>query len=360
MHLTHLEIHQVRNIQDVKIKPDIRCNYIFGDNASGKTSLLEAIYLLSIARSFRTTHIKHVISHDKQVLRVFARVNKENKLDSTPVGIERSFNKTRIRINGIDVKQISELTSLLPVQIINPDVHKLLEQGPKYRRQFIDWGVFHVEHDYLANWRAFHRVLQQRNAALRQHQSGKQISAWDKALVEEAMVITRCRQNYLAGLLPILQDYSQQLIQQQPVLSYQQGWPTEESLHQLLVDSLPRDRERGHTQYGPHRAELVFKFNGVPAQEILSRGQTKLFISAMQLAQVSHLAREQGVQCVVMIDDLAAELDRSRRAALIDLLLSTQAQVFITVTEPSLLDIAPGQGHKMFHVEQGRVQEVVV
>jgi len=358
MSITLLRADQVRNLQAVDIQPHAQLNIIYGENASGKTSLLEAIHLLSTARSFRTHRIQHVIQHDKDKLTVFARL--QVGPHAHQLGIERGKRSTEIRVDNETVQQTSVLSRHLPLQLITPQVSSLLEQGPKMRRRFLDWGVFHVEHDYLANWRAFHRVLQQRNAALRQHQSGKQISAWDKALVEEAMVITRCRQNYLAGLLPILQDYSQQLIQQQPVLSYQQGWPTEESLHQLLVDSLPRDRERGHTQYGPHRAELVFKFNGVPAQEILSRGQTKLFISAMQLAQVSHLAREQGVQCVVMIDDLAAELDRSRRAALIDLLLSTQAQVFITVTEPSLLDIAPGQGHKMFHVEQGRVQEVVV
>ena len=253
---------------------------------------------------------------------------------------------------------LSVLTRLLPLQLITPQVSSLLEQGPKMRRRCLDWGVFHVKHDYLNNWRAFHRVLQQRNAALRQRQSIQQISVWDKALIEAAMVITQCRQGYLTALLPMLQQYSHGLIQLQPELSYQQGWPVDEPLDKLLSESLSRDRERGHTQYGPHRAELMFKFSGVPAHEVLSRGQMKLFISAMQLAQVTHLSKEQNIQCVILVDDLAAELDRSRRSALIDLLMATQAQVFITVTEPSLLDIASDQGHKMFHVEHGRVREV--
>jgi DNA replication and repair protein RecF len=260
-------------------------------------------------------------------------------------------------VDSETVHQTSVLTRHLPLQLITPQVSSLLEQGPKLRRRFLDWGVFHVKHDYLANWRAFHRVLQQRNAALRQQQSQAQVTAWDRPLVESAMVITHCRRSYLEGLVPILQGFSEQLIGQQPELSYQQGWPAEESLEKLLITALPRDRERGHTQYGPHRAELVFKFNGIAANEVLSRGQMKLFISAMQLAQVSHLASEQGIRCVVMVDDLAAELDRSKRAALLKLLLTTQAQVFITVTEAGLLDIEPSQGHKMFHVEQGRVAE---
>lgn len=354
MSITLLRADQVRNLRSVDIQPHSQLNIIYGENASGKTSLLEAIHLLSTARSFRTHRIRHVIQHDKDKLTVFARL--QTGPHTHQLGIERSKRKTDIRVDNETVHQASVLTRHLPLQLITPQVSHLLEQGPKMRRRFLDWGVFHVKHDYLANWRAFHRVLQQRNASLRQHQPAQQIAAWDKALIDAAMVITQCRQDYLAALLPILQDYSQQLIQLQPELSYQQGWPTDETLDKVLAESLPRDRERGHTQYGPHRAELVFKFKGIPAQEILSRGQTKLFISAMQMAQVTHLANEQNIQCVILIDDLAAELDRSRRAALIDLLMATQAQVFITVTEPGLLDIGPNQGHKMFHVEHGRVR----
>ncbi len=353
MSITLLRADQVRNLQGVDIQPHPQLNIIYGENASGKTSLLEAIHLLSTARSFRTHRIQHVIQHEKDKLTVFARL--QNGPHAHQLGIERSRRKTEIRVDSETVQLTSVLTRHLPLQLITPQVSSLLEQGPKMRRRFLDWGVFHVKHDYLNNWRVFHRVLQQRNAALRQHQPNSQITAWNKALVDAATVITRCRQEYLSGLLPILQNYSQQLIQQQPELGYQQGWPEEEALEKVLSESLMRDRERGHTQYGPHRAELVFKFNGIPAQEVLSRGQTKLFISAMQLAQVSHLARETGTQCVIMIDDLAAELDRNKRKALLDLLLGTRAQVFITLTEPGLLDIDPAQGHKMFHVEQGQV-----
>ena len=355
MSITLLRVDQVRNLQGVDIQPHAQLNIIYGENASGKTSLLEAIHILSTAKSFRTHRIQHVIQHEKDKLTVFGRLQAGPHRHQ--LGVERSKRKTEIRVDSQTIQQTSVLTRHLPLQLITPQVSSLLEQGPKLRRRFLDWGVFHVKHDYLANWRGFHRILQQRNAALRQHQSNQQIMAWDKALVEAALVITHCRQDYLNGLLPILQDYSQQLIGQQPELNYQQGWPLEETLDRLLAESLPRDRERGHTQYGPHRAELVFKFNAVPAQEVLSRGQMKLFISAMQLAQVSYLAQEQGTRCVILVDDLASELDRHKRAALISLLLATQAQVFITVTEANLLDLKPGQGHKMFHVKQGQLTE---
>lgn len=241
--------------------------------------------------------------------------------------------------------------------MITPQVNSLLEQGPKMRRRFLDWGVFHVKHDYLQDWRAFHRVLQQRNASLRQRLGKQQVCAWDKALLDAAEKITRCREEYLCALTPLLEEYCNTLLGQTPELIYQHGWPADHDLATALQESFPRDQERGFTSHGPHRAELVLKFNGVTAQDVLSRGQLKLFISAMQLAQVAHLAREHDQQCVILVDDLASELDRSRRSALLDLLADTKAQVFITVTEASLLEISPDQEHKVFHVEHGQIRE---
>ena len=357
MSIALLRANHVRNLVDVEIEPHPQLNIIFGENASGKTSLLEAIYLLSTAKSFRTHRIGHVIQHGQEKLTLFCRTRTNQQTHQ--IGIERSRNKTTIRVDRESVHQLSTLTRYLPIQLITPQVNSLLEQGPKMRRRFLDWGVFHVKQDYLSNWRSFHRVLQQRNALLRQRQAVKQIVAWNGAYIDAAMKITSSRQDYLAAISSTVEEYTERLIGQVPTLNYQQGWPEGSELQQILQETIQRDLERGFTQAGPHRAELAFRFKGVAAQEYLSRGQMKLFISAMQLAQVTHLAREQGIQCIVLIDDLAAELDLSRRAALIDLLILTKAQVFITVTEASLLEISSDQGCKLFHVERGLVSEVL-
>jgi len=356
MSITLLRVDQVRNLKQVEIEPHPQLNIIYGENASGKTSLLEAIHLLSTAKSFRSHRIRTVIQHDTDKLTCFARL--QNASHMHQIGVERSKSSTEIRIDGESINQTSILARHLPLQLITPQVNSLLEQGPKMRRRFLDWGVFHVKHDYLKDWRSFHRVLQQRNASLRQRLSQQQVVAWDKALLDAANKITRCREDYLAALTPLLEEYCEILLGQTPELIYQHGWPADLDLATALQQSFGRDQERGFTSHGPHRAELVLKFNGVPAQDVLSRGQLKLFISAMQLAQVAHLAREQDQQCVILVDDLASELDRSRRAELIKLLAHTQAQVFITVTEASLLEIDEGQGHKMFHVEHGTIHEI--
>ena len=357
MYLTQLDIRQVRNLVDIKLNPCKRCNYIYGANASGKTSVLEAIYLLSIARSFRTTHIKHVISYDSPSLQVFARIEKNN--ESTALGLERSVKKTRIRINGSDIKQVSELSSLLPVQIINPDVHKLLEQGPKYRRQFIDWGVFHVEHNFLQAWQLYYRVLKQRNAALRRKHDKKAIILWDNQLIEHAKTITLYREVYLSGLLPIFNRYVDKLLNLEVVFNYQRGWNTEFSFTETLEKAFEKDIYKGFTSLGPHRADLEISHNGVLVQNCFSRGQQKLLVCAMRLAQITHLKEKTDQQSVLLVDDLAAELDISHRQNLIDLLVDTQAQLFVTATEHDSFVLPPEIESKMFHVEHGVLKEVV-
>ena len=358
MYLTQLDISQVRNLHNVKIKPGKRCSYIYGDNASGKTSILEAIYLLSVARSFRTTHIKHVISHDQPYLQVFARIENIHT-DNIALGLERSAHKTRIRINGADVKQVSELSSLLPVQIINPDVHKLLEQGPKYRRQFLDWGVFHVEHNFLQAWQQYYRVLKQRNAALRQKQDKKTIKLWDEQLIQFAKTLTLSRETYLTGFLPIFNQYVDKLMGLSVDIKYQRGWKADKTFTESLADTFDKDIFKGFTSLGPHRGDLEISHKEILVQNSFSRGQQKLLVCAMRLAQITHLKQVSNQQSVLLVDDLAAELDIQHRQNLIELLVDTQAQLFVTATEKDSFILPPEIESKMFHVEHGVLKEVV-
>ena len=357
MFLNQLEITQVRNLADTKISPSKHCNYIYGANASGKTSILEAIYLLSVARSFRTTHIKHVISHEKKYLQVFAKIQKN--IDEIPVGLERSLKKTRIRINGSDIKQISELSALLPVQVINPDVHKLLEQGPKYRRQFVDWGVFHVEHSFLSSWQQYYRVLKQRNAALRRKQVKKAITLWDEQLIQFAKDITLSRVNYLKGFVVVFNSYVKQLMGLSVQINYLRGWNKDHSFTETLNSNFDKDMLKGFTSFGPHRADLEILYNGNLVQNCFSRGQQKLLVCAMRLAQISHLKQETSQQSILLVDDLAAELDIEHRKNLITLLVDTEAQLFVTATEKNSFSIPDEIESKMFHVEHGVLKEVL-
>lgn len=358
MRLEQVEIQQVRNLSAVSIEPVDGINVIYGPNASGKTSLLEAIHILGHARSFRTTHIDQLVQHNQEYLRVVGRIQTPNQA-LLPIGIERSKHQTTLRINGQAAKRSSQLAQYLPLQVIHPDIHQLLSQGPKYRRQFLDWGVFHVEPSFLSVWQQFHRVLRQRNAALRADEEKSAITVWDQALVEHANEITRLRQNYLDQITPLLQGLTQRLIGLSPHFEYYCGWTKQQTYAQALERGLSQDKLRGFTQFGPHRADLKIKVAGVPVQNHFSRGQQKLFVSAMRLAQVAHLKQHKGVNSLLLVDDLAAELDSTHRALLLELLLESKTQLFITTTESKLLDIDAWPEAKMFHVKHGQVTEMV-
>ncbi len=359
MQIRQVDIQWVRNLNSVHLDPAPGINLLYGCNASGKTSLLEAIYLLSHGRSFRTANIRTVIQTGSEKLQVFGKVEQEQSGTHVSLGLEKSQTHTQIRINQENVTQTSRLAGYLPVQIINPEAHRLLEQGPSQRRKFIDWGLFHVEPSFHEVWQSYTRILKQRNAALREAKNQAEVQIWDNALVEKADILTELRKQYIDELIPFLKDYSERLINISPTFQYRQGWPQETSLQSALSSSIHTDKQKGYTRHGPHRADLRISESGQLVQDQFSRGQQKLLVSAMRLAQITHLKQRQQQQSVVLVDDLAAELDVSHRTRLVELLLQSGAQLFITSTDATLFDTRAWPSSKMFHVEHGQVTEVI-
>ena len=354
MPLESLTVEHLRNLSRCRLSFSGGVNLVAGPNASGKTSLLEAIALLAQGRSFRTSRIDLLIQHDAPGLTVVGKLRTARGL--VTVGLAREDKKTRVRLNGEPLHRSTELIDLVPLHVITPESHMLLDQGPKMRRQFLDWGVFHVKHDYLETWRRYHRVLRQRNQSLRAGADQKSVQAWDVPLLAEADKLHQMRVDYLARLAPALQRYGLQLLDLEPAFAYQPGWSEDNgSLASQLRAALEADRERGFTRLGPHRADLSLRYEGKPVQSLFSRGQQKLLICAMFLAQCSVTPG----QSIVLVDDLPAELDPQRRARLLQALASTGAQVFVTATEAQLIDLSAWAEKKVFHVEHGEFQEVV-
>ena len=359
MQLTQVDIHRVRNLTNVSLLPAGGLNLIFGSNASGKTSLLEAIYLLSNGRSFRTGNIRSVVQHNTETLQVFGKIKQEKTNSLIHLGIERGSTGTQLRINQNTVKQASQLAAYLPVQVINPEAHRLLEQGPTQRRKFLDWGLFHVEPTFHLTWQHYTRLLKQRNAALRHKKFSDNIRIWDKPLLEYADNLTSLRQHYVSEITPLIQKYSKYLLRTSITVEYRQGWNIELSLAEALKRSFPQDCQQGYTRNGPHRADLRLLEDGIAVQDKFSRGQQKLLVCALRLAQIKHLKNRVKQSSIVLVDDLAAELDIHHRKRLLELLAETGAQLFITTTEAEQLDTKAWLSKKMFHVEHGQVTEVV-
>lgn len=352
-----LKATSFRNLSALSIEPSERFNLIYGLNGSGKTSLLETIYFLSLGRSFRTSQTKRVIQYEADAFSVFGMVVDQNGI-SVATGIEKDRQgKVRIKVGNELTSSQAELAKALPIQLINPDSYCLLTDGPKLRREFMDWGVFHVEHSFFGLWQRFQRALKQRNAGLQQKAPFSHIKAWDPEVVQTGEELARLRKEYVQKLtnkfFPILSN----LIELPELsLSYYRGWDEEKELGEILESNFQRDMALGYTHLGPQRADLVIKTQGFPVQDILSRGEQKLLVLALRLAQGALLRDLINKNCVYLLDDIAAELDIERRGHVVRFLSQLEAQVFATaVDQGSLMEL---KGAQMFHVEHGVVKSV--
>ena len=358
IYLTHLKANNFRNLNNLELNPSPLFNILYGDNGSGKTSCLEAIYYLGLARSFRSRLAPRIITHEQPHLSLHTQLQSHNR--SITLGIERHQNgSSKIRINGEDSSSGAALAEALPLQLIDSSSHNLLTGGPKPRRQFMDWGVFHVEHAFLSLWQNYYRALKQRNTAIKQHMPLSQIKLWDETLSQAGVEIDRYRQDYLAQLIPIFLDTWQTLMGIADIsIRYTRGWTENKSLIECLQESASRDLQLGYTYFGIHRSDLFLSSHKTPVQDILSRGQQKLLVYALKLSQGKLLQQQTGKTCIYLIDDLSTELDQDKRQRAASVLATLGAQVFATgVFEHDLSHITSLQKSKLFHVEQGIISE---
>jgi DNA replication and repair protein RecF len=340
----------------LRLAPSI--NIFHGDNGSGKTSFLEAVSLLGLGRSFRSSRARSVINHHAERCEIFGQVERTQG-GIVPVGISRTRAGAReIRIGGEAVAQVAALSRMIPLQLINTDSIGLLSGPPDLRRRFLNWGVFHVEQEFHTQWRRYQHCLRQRNALLRGGKMDRaQLQAWNGELAGSGELIDRYRDEYMNRLQPRFRAALGAIFPAAGVeLGYRRGWDREAGLEQLLEREIDRDLARGFTQDGPHRAELLVTTDGRPAAETLSRGELKLVASALMVAQVTLLNESGSRECIYLIDDLASELDLSYRRRLCNLIQAGGNQVLVTsVTRESLEGCWTRESPRMFHVEHGRI-----
>ncbi len=355
MTLLKLDVFAVRNILLASIQPAPSINLITGANASGKSSLLEAIFILGRARSFRTHHIKQAISFDQAQLIVAAQMQHHTGSISN-IGIQIDGKQTEIRIDQ-ENRQKADLAYALPVQLIHPKSYRLLDAGPQNRREFLDWGIFNHNRNFLPNWRCFSKALQQRNALLKSRQVS-QLSAWDKEIIEYGNRVNEFRKEYIELLQPVFLEMAGQFLQTSQIeLRFNPGWDEKLALEHVLKQDMEKDLKYGFTNSGPHRADFLTFHDNKSAKDYLSRGQQKLLVLALLLSQVRLLNQEAQNNCCILVDDLTAELDTLNRAKLLKYLAGIGCQVFMTSTElADFGDLSAVENYKVFHVEQGCIK----
>ena len=353
MRLRELRLENLRAFASLDIELDPGWNVFVGANGAGKTTLLEAAYLLSHARSFRGGPKDVLVSRGAEGYSVFGRVQRGDVV--VGLGLSRREGALEARINGT-AAPVADLLRQIAVACFEPGSHELISGPSEGRRRFLDWGVFHVEHDFLPVWRAFQRALRQRNALLRGGPSAADLDPWDRELARSGAGLSVMRGHYFAAYAAATASTLATLLPElgAPTISLDAGWRAEGDPLELLAASREEDLRRGFTTRGPHRADWSIAFEHAPRREHLSRGQEKLCALACILAQARVFAEARHEWPIVCIDDLASELDGPHQEVLVQSLRAVDAQILITGThEPEAL-ARSGVRTAMFHVEPGR------
>jgi DNA replication and repair protein RecF len=357
MSLERLGIEDFRCVERAELEFDRRCNLISGPNASGKTSLLEAIFFLGRGRSFRTNRSETLTRAGASQFTLTGRILGGGI--SQPIGMRVTADGIEARFGGRPVSGLAELATRLPVQAIDPEVHRLVDGGPQERRRYLDWGVFHVEPGFVEHWRRYQRALRQRNASLRAGQAPQLVRAWDPELIEAGEVVAAHRHRYMGRLQQSVATTGKQLLGMAIDLGLNRGWSTDRPLRESLELSFARDLQRGLTHVGPHRADISVRLGGYPARDRVSRGQQKLVASAMLLGQLRCDAEQGSGVAALIVDDPAAELDSSSLDRLLSEVLDLPAQLFITALDPKNPALARLPDGYRFHVEHGSVTRLI-
>jgi len=338
-----------RCLAGAELVPAERFNLIFGDNASGKTSLLEAIAYLGRGKSFRGASTQKLIRHGATELVLFGRVLRGNV--GHKLGVKNGPDGLELRVDGQNRGGAAELARVLPLQIIDPEIHRLVAGGPDERRRYLDWMVFHVEQSYVSVWRRFRRALKQRNAALRSGARAAELDIWDSELGALGAGVDEARLRVFEQALPDLRQVTSELLGSAVNFEYRRGWNAEESLAAVLESNRDRDKLMGSTQSGPHRADLLLSYDERQARRLVSRGQQKLLACGMVLAATRVAQAALGQPLLLLLDDPSAELDATSLGRLMDQVAGLDCQVIATALEPQA-QLFPDAA-AMFHVEQG-------
>jgi DNA replication and repair protein RecF len=356
--LGNLRVANLRLIErgEIDLAPD--WNVFVGGNGAGKTTLLEAAFLLSHGRSFRPTMRDALSREGSDGFSVFGALERSGGEER--VGLSRHQRKLEARLNGTSIP-IGELMRHTAVVCFEPGSHELIVGPSDERRRYLDWGVFHVEPDFLSVWRRYQRALRQRNALLRRAAAEAELEPWNTELATAAGPLTMQRRAYFDALRPHVMHYLTEFLPElgRAILKFDPGFDDEGGLGTMLSAASDRDRARGYTGIGPHRADWSVAFDGAKRREYLSRGQEKLCAFALVLGQARLFAYQSGEWPVVCLDDLASELDAGHLRRTLAAIDTVPAQVLLTGTEEPRDLIHVFRPVARFHVEQGRVTRLL-
>ncbi|TLM66595.1 MAG: DNA replication and repair protein RecF [Deltaproteobacteria bacterium] len=360
MFLEQLTARQFRNLNEVDLCWGPGFNIIWGNNAQGKTNLLEAVYLLGHLKSFRGARTAELIQEGMTAARLTGRLVSREVRHRLEVSLEPHGQTPRL--DDKPVQKLSQFLGTLRPVLFTADELVLLKGAPAGRRALLDRAVLQADPGYLDRFHAYSRVLRQRNQLLKERAAPALLEPWNEALIENGARIRHDRQVFLAGLQQVLSGIGRDIADSSEQLSF--GYPHAGAPDQLQAglrreqeQLLARERQLGQTLAGPHRDDPEPLIDGRPLKLFGSQGQNRSFLLAFKAAQLIDLERRLGEPPLLLLDDLASELDAGRQASFFAFLRRRRGQVLITTTHPATLGEAVCPQARYFRVEQGRVEE---
>ncbi|AZQ82598.1 DNA replication/repair protein RecF [Colwellia sp. Arc7-635] len=360
MSIGKLIVQDLRNLENVSVELHSDLNFIIGDNGSGKSSLLEAIFYLGHGKSFRSSKVENLLQHNKSAFTVSAKTNKDCQMGVRKLFNANSATNTEIRINGEKQTKFSVLAKNIAVQVITPESFKIFFGGPKQRRRFVDLGLFHVKHMFSDHWKEFSRILKQRNACLRSKTTGSTLQYWTEVFIDSSQVIANLRAGYIEELTNELAYWLKIMlpsVSDDIVIQYLQGWNSKKSLSDVLQQYQDKELANGYSLFGAQKFDVRFLLKGASIDNLLSRGQQKLFLLALTFAQAKLIERVNLVKPILLIDDVGAELDIHSRALLNNAIAEIDCQVIVTAIDKAAVEqlVPQKENYKMFHVKHGKL-----
>jgi DNA replication and repair protein RecF len=346
-----LKIHNFRNIKYSDFTFTKKVNVFYGNNGVGKTSILESIYFLSTSKSFRKSTSKSIINFEEKSVTVFSSI-KSQKIQTLSLSKNKS-GKWSGKVNNTNINKQTQLSPYIKVVAIDPEVYSLIDAGPQFRRSFLDWFVFHVEHSYLSTWKKCYKCIKHLNSLYKLNSSLKEIHVWENAFIEFSNMVDIKRQKYFNLLKPRVIELLHAI---QPDLYhidiiYDKGWQNNITLSDLLDIDREKNIKYGVLQNGPHKMDIKIFINKFPASQTLSRGQKKIISILFYLAYVETLLKDCDIKSIVCLDDLDAELDELKFKYICKKFDELDLQLFITTVQESKL-INVFSDVEMFHVKQ--------
>lgn len=353
MYIEKIKLNNFRNYENLEINLNKNINIIFGDNAQGKTNILEAIFLSSLGKSFRTNKEKEMIKFNSEKLLVEIFYQKKDRDGKVKIEIG---NKKQISLNGIKIKKLSELLGNINIVIFTPEDINILRDGPAKRRRFLDMMIGQLRPNYVYNLNMYLKTIEQRNNYLRQireeSKPEEMLEIWDEKLAEYSEKIYNYRKEFIEKILNKINEIHSGITDEKETLEieYLSNCARKDEYLMILKERRKLDIIKGFTTKGVHRDDFVIYINGKEVNIYGSQGQNRTVVLSLKLAELNVIYDEIGEYPVFLLDDFMSELDEKRRKNFLNNIKDTQ--VILTGTEKINLT---NLEYNLYNVKNGNI-----